>query len=340
MAEQPLRGLLIGCGYFGAIQLDGWQRVKGARIVAVCDLALDKAQALAEQFGIENAYGLPQQALAARKYDFVDIATRPDSHVELTKAAADVGAAVLCQKPLAMTWEGSVAVVQAARERGVRFLANENWRWRPWYREMRRLLDAGLLGQPHSLWAHRRVADAMTHPPFAKQPYFTQMERFLLIESVIHLIDTARFLLGDIEAIFCEARRVSGKTMAEDAVAVILRFASGAGGVIDTNRCAEQDAEGPAWENLAVEGAAGYLRLYPSGSIWHKPLFQPAREHPYAWPQVGYAGDSCRATQQHFVDCLRSGQPFEQEPEEYLSQTVRAVFAGYESAEAGRMVEL
>ncbi|MFQ6132880.1 MAG: Gfo/Idh/MocA family protein [Armatimonadota bacterium] len=338
MPDQPLRGLTIGCGYFGLIQLDGWQRVNGARIAAACDLDPAKAQAAAHRFDIENAYTNPEEALAAQSYDFVDIATRPDSHLELTRAAAEAGAAVLCQKPLAMTWDESVAIVDAARERGVRFMANENWRWQPWFREMKRLLDDGAIGPPHTFCYRRRGADALSDPPFPRQPYFTQMEKFLLIESVIHQIDTARFLLGDLEAVFCNTRRISGVTLAEDAVTMILHFTSGAAGLIDASRCAEEEGDREGWDIVVLEGMAGYLRLRADRTIWHKPLFRPARRHDYSCPDLGYLGDSCRATQQHFADCLRSGQPFEQEPEEYLNQTVRAVFAGYQSAETGRIV--
>ncbi|MCI0704384.1 MAG: gfo/Idh/MocA family oxidoreductase, partial [Planctomycetia bacterium] len=53
----------------------------------------------------------------------------------------------------------------------------------------------------------------------------------------------------------------------------------------------------------------------------------------------GYKGDSVRATQLHLLDSLRSGQKTESEGRDYLN-TVRAVFACYQSAETGRVVTL
>jgi predicted dehydrogenase len=335
-----LHGLLIGCGYFGQVQLDGWQRVHGGQIVALCDTDEARLRQAGERFGITALYADHREALQRGELDFADIATRPDTHLDLTAAAAERGLHVLCQKPLAMTWDESVAVVRAAAERGVRFMPNENWRWQPWYRELKRLLDGDRIGPPHSVWARRRAADAYMTPPFPRQPYFTDMERFLLIESVIHLVDAIRFLAGEYEWVSCSTRRVSGATKAEDSVALILGMRSGCQAVIDCNRCAEEEAEGPAWDMVCLEGPKGYLRLYPGGEIRHKPLFGPVRDHEYDRPKQGYAGDSCRATQQHFVDCLRTGRPFEQDGEQYLQGSVRAVFAAYESAETGCIVRL
>lgn len=61
----------------------------------------------------------------------------------------------------------------------------------------------------------RHEADALSTPAFLHQRYFVDMDRFLLIESVIHLIDVTRFLGGEINEITCNMRPLSGKTKAE-----------------------------------------------------------------------------------------------------------------------------
>ena len=90
-----LRGALIGCGFFGRIQHEGWQRIPGARIVAACDPQIERAQALASQ-----AYTDPIELMDRERLDFVDIATRPETHAELVRLAVDRGIPVDCQKPL------------------------------------------------------------------------------------------------------------------------------------------------------------------------------------------------------------------------------------------------
>jgi predicted dehydrogenase len=269
----------------------------------------------------------------------VDIATRPDSHLALTRRAAAAGAAVLCQKPLAATWEESVAVVEAAEARGVPFMANENWRWQPWFREMKRLLDCGSIGAPHTFTYQHRAADALQEPPFPNQPYFVTMPRFLLLETVIHFIDVARFLLGDVASVTARTRRVSGVTAGEDAVWMALEFASGAAAQIDASRCAEDEEQGPVFGHVRLEGRGGHLRLEPSGRLWRRPLFGADERCPVSVPAEGYRGDSVWATLQHFVDGMRRGGTFETGGRDYL-KTVRAVFAAYESAERGATIEV
>ncbi len=77
----------------------------------------------------------------------MDIATRPDAHLALVKLAAANRAQVICQKPMAETWEDCLAMVEHCRTANVRLLIHENWRWQPWYREVKKLIDAGDFGR-------------------------------------------------------------------------------------------------------------------------------------------------------------------------------------------------
>jgi predicted dehydrogenase len=97
-----LKGITVGCGYFGNVHLEGWSRVEGARILAVVDRDGEKAKASARRFGLE-AYVDLAQAIEELSPDFVDVATRPDSHLEIVHVASAKGCHVLCQKPIAPT---------------------------------------------------------------------------------------------------------------------------------------------------------------------------------------------------------------------------------------------
>ena len=329
----------MGCGYFGGIHLEGWSRVENARIVAVVDADAKKAKQAADELGVA-AYADLREAIQGEAPDFVDIATRPGSHLQITQLVASRGCQVLCQKPIASTWEESVQLVETCRKHDVRLMINENWRWQPWYREIKGLIQSDVIGRVATISITRHEAEALHAVPFAKQPYFMDMERFLLIESMIHPIDVVRFLGGEIEAVFCDLRRVSGITRGEDSVFVHLSLRDDATGMVYSTRCSEPDVEDPVCDFARIEGKNGFIRLDRKGKITVKPLFEPAFKHKYQIPLVGYRGDSVRAALQHFVDCLLSGEPFETEGEDYLDQVMRAVFAGYESAQARKVVSL
>ena len=334
-----LKGITVGCGFFGNIHLEGWNRIESARIVAVVDRGEKRGKQAAERFDA-RAYSDLEAAIAKESPDFVDIATPPDSHLKLVEVAAAVGCHVLCQKPIAPTWEESVKLVETCKGHNVRLMINENWRWQPWYRQIKGLIESGIIGKVVTITLTRHEADALCTPPFANQPYFVNMERFLLIESVIHLIDVARFMGGEIREVFCDMRRVSGVTRGEDSVYVHLSLDDGAWGMIYSTRCSEADMEDPVCDYARVEGKNGFIRLDRDGVITVKPLFKPAFEHEYEIPKVGYRGDSCRAALQHFADCVLANEPFETEGEDYLKQVMRTVFAGYESAQTRKASKL
>jgi len=270
--------------------------------------------------------------LERERPDFLDIVTRPAWHLPLVRLAAERGVAVLCQKPMAENWAEAVEMAAVAKRSGMRLMMNENWRWQPWYRRLRQLLEAGAIGRPVFYRFHHRRRDGLGDSPYPNQPYFKDMPRLLIFETLVHFLDTARFLFGEIAQVFCRTARVNPVIAGEDLAVMVLGHASGLPGVIDGHRCSEPEQEGPAMCDARIEGLDGALRLHGGGEVWmgSERVFDPAG-------MPGYKGDSCRSTQQHFVDCLISGKPFETGPEEYL-RTLAAVEAAYRSAAENRPV--
>jgi predicted dehydrogenase len=334
-----LKGITVGCGFFGNIHLESWRRVEEANVVAVVDQDEEKATASASRFGLA-AYIDLARAIEQLSPDFVDVVTRPDSHLEVAKTAAAQGCHVLCQKPIAPTWGESVQLVRTCKRHGVRLMINENWRWQPWYRAIKKIIDVGAIGQVTTIILVRHEADALSIPPFPNQHYFVEMERLLLIESVIHLIDVASFLGGEIKEVTCDVRRLSGASKGEDSVHLHLCLDGEVWSIIYSTRCAESDVVDPVCDYARIEGTGGFVRLDRDGTMTVKPLHRPAFQHEYAIPTAGYRGDSVRMALQHFTGCLASGEAFETDGEDYLNQVMRAVFAGYESAETRKSVSL
>ncbi|MBL8177265.1 MAG: Gfo/Idh/MocA family oxidoreductase [Bryobacterales bacterium] len=328
---QRLRGALIGCGYFARIHMEAWQRLRDlASIEACCDIEPERASSFGGAHGIARSYDDYRRMLLREKPDFVDIVTRPDTHFEIAAAAADLGIPILCQKPLAPALEGAEQMVEYCEARGVRLMANENWRWQAWFRELKALLGSGVIGKPFYFALRHRVPDGVGEHPYARQPYFVEMPRLLLIETMIHFIDTARFLLGDLALHSAILRRVNPHVRGEDVV--LLTFeGDGLAGMIDGNRLSPAEQEGPVMGDMRIEGDAGTLSLDGGGRIYIRPVDGPMREHSYALPVAGYRGDSAYQTLRHFVECLHSGREFETSGREYL-KTTRLVFEAYDKA--------
>src|SRR5882724_96991 len=97
-ARAPLRCGLIGCGFFAQFHIDAWRRMPGVEMAAVADPDLDRARHAAPR-----AYSTAEEMLDTEQLDFVDIATRPDSHLRLVRLAASRKIPAICQKPMAPT---------------------------------------------------------------------------------------------------------------------------------------------------------------------------------------------------------------------------------------------
>ena len=334
-----LKGVCIGAGYFSQFHFDAWQRISGVTIAAVCDQDLAKAEQACQRFGQANAYVDLQAMLDREQPDFVDVITPPASHAAICAEAGKRGFSIICQKALAPDFEQSKQIVETAKRQCVRLMVHENFRFQPWHREIRRLIDAGAVGDRlHQLYFRSRMGDGWGADAYlGRQPYFRDMPKLLVFETGVHFIDTFRYLAGEIDETYAILKRLNSVIQGEDAGLLTFRFAGGATGVWDANRYNESNNEDPRYTfgEFLVEGSGGSIRLYSDGRLTLQPLGQPERDHMYKHERRGFAGDCVYFAQKHFVDCLMSGQPFETSGDAYL-KTLRVQEAAYESASLNR----
>src|SRR5215813_12557290 len=225
-------------------------------------------------------------------------------------------------------------MVKVAEAAGSPLMIHENWRWQPWYREAARIIGTGRLGAPLSYNFRTRKRDGFGPAPYPQQPYFAEMPRLLILETLVHYIDTARFLFGPIASISARKRRINPAILGEDCAILVLGHSSGIDGVIDGHRFSNPEPDGPAMGETILEFEEGMLRINAKGEI-----FEGAELIWNDAPTHGYKGDSVYKTQEHFIHCLTTGATFETGARSYL-ETFSAVEAAYRSAEEGRRISL
>lgn len=325
-----LRGVVIGAGFFSRIQMADWNRLKDhCEIVAVCDADPSRAQQFAQEFGIPRAYSDAATMLDAEKPHFADIVTRPDTHLPLCQLAFARGIHVLCQKPFAPTLAEAKEIVEAAEAAQVLLMVNENWRWQPWYREIKRRLDSGEIDPVKNVvWMHSS-SDGLLDPPYPNQPYFAQYPRLLIYETLVHFLDSATYLFGRPESLRAFTKRTNPKIAGEDSAQIRLFWPHGLRCWITGTRCGQVFENNVAMARLRIDGVHGTLSMLGDGSLWSGS--GGLTRIPWDPPTAGYKGDSALATQRHFLTGLASGQKFETNGRDYLF-AVRMVEASYESA--------
>jgi predicted dehydrogenase len=338
----PLRGVVIGAGYFAKYHCEAWTRIPQVKIAAICDLSEAKARELMPANGIPAFSADWRDLIDRERPDFIDIVTRPDTHEEMCAHAAESNAAIICQKPLAPTFEASRRIVENAKAAGVRFMVHENWRWQPWYRKIKQLQRDGFIGEFTHLYFRMRTGDGWgEHAYLDRQPFFRDYPRLLVYETGVHFVDTFRFLLGEVVEVYANLRRLNPVIRGEDAGQVVFRFASGATALWDANRYNEVESASPRYTfgELRIDASGGHLTMDTASNLRVKPLGGRGVDVDYTRQDVNFAGDCVYATERHFIECLLSGAEFETSGDEYL-KTLRAVDAIYESAASGLPVRL
>lgn len=363
-----LFGAIIGAGSIAPYHLRAWSRTPGVEIVAAVNRTLEKARTVAQGFGIDDGRVYPDirdLLRDERSLDFVDIVTAPDTHRRVVELAAASGVHILCQKPLATTYEDAAAMVVACRQAGVVLSVNENWRWRRWYREIQDLLRQGAIGSVRyaRIAAHQNVTLSLPGGGLpallTSQPYTAAMSRLIVLEWGIHLIDVLRMLFGEPRWIHAHMTRVSPLVAGEDRALMTLGFGELVAS-LDISWSSHAPQELPTLlEDVTIEGDQGTIALLPNtgnGDLLRLVRPLPDDRIPAnlsrPWSPVvtesraAHGGDfnaeyqaSFDAAQLHFVECLRDGREPETSGEDNL-RTFRVVAAAYESAAQNRVVAL
>ncbi len=340
---KTLKGVMVGAGYFSQFHAEAWQRMESASIVAICDKEPAKAKKIAQAYGIPRVYTDAAQMFAKENPDFVDIVTPPKSHFPLISLAVDHGIHAICQKPLADTFEEVQEIEAVLQGSNVRFMVHENWRFQPWYREMKSLKEKGVLGDRVFHLAFRmRTGDGWGESAYLdRQPYFREMPRLLIHETGVHFVDTFRYLEGEIDEVFAQLRTLNPVINGEDSGLVMFNFASGASGIFDACRYNEPYHNNPRFTfgQMLMEGEGGSIQLDDEGYLWVKPLGKAPFKHPFEPSLEGVSGDAVHACLRHFVENLVNGKEFETGIEDY-QKTLRVVEAIYRSQKEGRKISL
>lgn len=336
------RGVAMGAGYFSRFQYEAWSRIPEVEIVAIYNRTEKKARAMMAQYGVARYYGDWREMIDRERPDFVDIITPPETHEEMCAFAASRAVHIICQKPLAPTLEGSRRIVETARAAGVRFMVHENWRWQPWYREIKRIQCLGTVGDFTHIHFLMRMGDGWGENAYLdRQPFFRDYPRLLVYETGVHFVDTFRYLLGEITQVYAQLRRLNPTIRGEETGQLFFRFENGATAIWDSNRYNEVESPSPRYTfgQMRIDAMGGHITLDTEANLRIKLLGQPGYDVEYPHRNVNFGGDCVYALQRHFVNSARTGDAFEANGDDYL-KTLAVVDAVYESARRGEVVRL
>lgn len=327
---------VIGTGYFSRFHYAAWKRMADVELVAMHAMSQEQGKHLQSDFDIATLYTDVRELIADSNVQLVDIVTPPQTHKQIIDLCMQYGKTVVCQKPFCNSVSEASALVSGIKENNALVVVHENFRFQPWYQEIKQILADERLGQLYEINFDFRPGDGQGPSAYLeRQPYFQQQKRFFIQETGIHFIDVFRFLMGDITGLFASLQRFNPVIKGEDAGIVVMEFASGARGVLNGNRLSDHAAENCrlTMGELRIDGSAASLYLNGSGQIYlrNKGSSEPV-EHHYAWQDIDFGGDCVFNTNRHVVEHILHGNPIHNTAVDYIQNRVveQAVYTSHE----------
>jgi predicted dehydrogenase len=218
-----------------------------------------------------SAYGIPSWTTDWRTLvedptiDIIDICTPPGTHFEIAAAAAAAGKAVVCEKPLAVSYADADAAANAVSAAGVLNAVGFNYRRLPAVALMQRMIKDGAIGDVR-LWRAVWLSDEFCDPEI---PFDWRFDRTMggttIADLGCHLFDMALWMVGDVERVNAQSSTFTTerstpdgprKVTVDEASAALLRFTSGAAGTLEVARTAVRR---PCDMTVEVNGTEGTL---------------------------------------------------------------------------------
>ncbi len=335
------------------------------RLVAISGRDPARVATAAGAYGFE-AWTTDWRELVERAdVDVVDICTPPGTHAEIAEAAAAAGKAVISEKPLAASYAQAARAANAVGKAGVLNAVDFNYRCLPAVSLMKRMIDEGAVGKVR-LWRGTWLSDEFVDPAI---PFDWRFDRSMggstIADLGSHLLDMALWMVGDVSEVIGQsetfvrertnpASTQRAKVTVDEASSALLKFESGARGVLEVARTAVRR---PCDFTIEVNGDRGtlvfeYARLnelrFGDGSdepgLYGMRTIRAEHEsHPYArswWPigqGVGYGSSFVN----HLGDLLERWPHGPWAPDFAQGASVQAVCEAIErSAEESRWVEV
>jgi predicted dehydrogenase len=338
--DKRTRVAMVGCGFYAQNHLHAWKHLSSqeADLAAVCDLVSAKAETAGKHFAAPWFTDVDKM-LDAVPVDIVDIATRMNSHRQLAAKVADRGLAAIIQKPFAPKWDDCVAIVEYARSKGTWIAVHENFRFTSAMRRVKAVINSGAIGEPN--WA--RISFRTGFDVYRGQPYLAREERLLILDVGVHVLDVARFLIGDVKHISCETQRRNPKITAEDTASMLLRHVSGAVSFVDATYEAHRIPDSFPETLLEIEGPEGSIMVIrgermivtTQGINFEESIGGPLL--PWTSRPWHASQEAVLHTNAHMLASFRAGVEAETSGPDSL-KTFALVEAAYESAATGTTV--
>ncbi|MBC6109453.1 Gfo/Idh/MocA family oxidoreductase [Pedobacter sp. CCM 8938] len=261
---QPI--IIIGAGGIVADAHLPAYKIAGFKIHGIVNRTKERAQKLADQFGIANVYNSVAEAVAhAPENTVYDLTIIPEQYIETLKQLP-IGSAVLIQKPMGDNFEQAKEILALCKERNFKAAINFQLRFAPFVSAAKYLIDAGLIGELYDMEVRVTIKT-----PWEIFPHVIVHPRLEIQYHSIHYVDLIRSFLGNPTSVLAKTLKHPAKNLSSSRSTILFDYGDTMHAVINTNH--DHDF-GPdhqesyiKWEGTkgAIIAKIGLLMDYPDG---------------------------------------------------------------------------
>jgi predicted dehydrogenase len=307
---------IVGLGLIARTHATAYRRLADVvDLVAVCDIDRPVANQFAREFGGEARFDL-QELIDDPRVDVVDLILPHHAHVPAAMAVLAAGKHLIIEKPVAGTFEESLAICRRAEAAGVHFMVAENTRYVAAYAAVERLLQAGQIGDViHARTFLRSNEKAhLSQPGYWRTRY--ELGGGLILDTGAHSFYLLKWLLGEIaEVTGYSAKLFPLPNEIEDTAEVRGRLASGAFFSCGFTSVAEI----PHSERLELYGTQGgivvdqmadpVVKLFRGDQDFTGEAVAGVPFGPDAWHAGGWHFESVISEVTDYIESLVAGRP-------------------------------
>jgi UDP-N-acetyl-2-amino-2-deoxyglucuronate dehydrogenase len=230
--ERAVRVALVGCGRISGSHVAAIDKIDDLELVAVCDVEPERARVIAEARGIP-AFRTIEELLARVVCDVVSICTPSGLHPPHGIAAARAGRHVVTEKPMAISLADADALVRACDEAHVHLFVVKQNRLNPAVQLLRRAVEKGRFGRIYLANTTVRWTRPQEYYDAARWRGTWEFDGGAIMNQASHYVDLIQWLVGPVESVIAKTATLARRIETEDTGIAVLRFRSGALGVIE-----------------------------------------------------------------------------------------------------------
>ena len=299
---------LIGCGNVSGAYLLHLRQSLYVELVSVCDTVRERAQKRAIEHGIPHVFDHIGEMLNGPEFDLLINTTSMQMHAEINEKALNTGKHVLCEKPIATTFERGKALLDLAQRENLNLWAAPNVVTSPQFRYMAEIMACGAIGRVHAAHA------CYGHAGPSWGPWFYRKGGGSLFDLGVYNITTLTALLGPAKAVIAfsgiaiQERQVEGQSIeveADDNTMLLIEHGNCVYSHVQTGFTYRHQNEDRTIELIGTKGAMNLLGFdwAPEGvQLWteNEPEWRTVctKSGDYRWQGGGTYLAQCLATEQ------------------------------------------